>query len=68
MINLWKSEADGLYYFNVAGKNGEIIVPSEGYASKQMAVKGINALTEVILLGLTDRVRIKDHTKKKANG
>jgi uncharacterized protein YegP (UPF0339 family) len=32
---------DGQYYFNLRAKNGEIVLQSEGYASKQMAVKGI---------------------------
>ncbi len=35
---------DGLYYFNLKANNGEIILQSEGYTSKQGAVNGIAAV------------------------
>ena len=60
------NSADGQWYYTVTAKNNEPVVTSETYASKQMCKKGIHALTEAILLSLSDKVRITDHTKNKA--
>lgn len=37
----WQSIADKLWYFHLVGGNGEIQHPSEGYKTKQGAIKGI---------------------------
>jgi uncharacterized protein YegP (UPF0339 family) len=34
---------DGLWYFNLKAANGEIVSQSEGYATREGAVKGIEA-------------------------
>lgn len=38
---------DGQYYFRLRAANGEIIASSEGYATKQSAEKGIDAIRQV---------------------
>lgn len=38
---LYKSESDSQYYFRLTAENGEIILQSEGYKSKQNAWLGI---------------------------
>ena len=35
---------DGKFYFHLTAGNGEIIAASQGYASKQMAQKGIESI------------------------
>ncbi len=42
-FNVFKG-MDGQYYFNLRAKNGEIVLQSEGYTSKQNAVKGIDSV------------------------
>ena len=40
---IWESKKDGQWYWNLIARNGEIVAASEGYSSKQMALKGIRA-------------------------
>jgi|SRR5680860_749750 len=39
-----KQTANGLYYFNLKASNGEIILSSEGYTSKQGCLNGIESV------------------------
>lgn len=43
-INLWQSENDGKWYFNVQGRNGKIQAASEGYSTESNARRGIRSL------------------------
>lgn len=38
---------DGQYYFHLQAANGEIICSGEGYTTKQMCIKGIEAVKRV---------------------
>ena len=38
--------ADGKFYFHLKAGNGEIICQSQGYASKQSALNGIESIRE----------------------
>jgi uncharacterized protein YegP (UPF0339 family) len=40
----WQSEADGHWYFNLRGKNGKIVLQSEGYEREKGCLKGIAAI------------------------
>lgn len=44
MFNLFKSETDGQWYWNVKARNGKIICQSEGYKTKAGANKGFRSL------------------------
>ena len=35
---------NGQYYFHLLARNGKLIVPSEGYTTKAMRIKGINSI------------------------
>ncbi len=39
-----RQTANGLYYFNLKAANGEIILSSEGYTSKQGCLNGIESV------------------------
>ncbi len=41
MFKLEKSEKDNMWYFSMKSANNEIIVQSEGYTSRAMAIKGM---------------------------
>lgn len=41
---IYKSESDSQYYFRLTAKNGEIILKSEGYKSKQNVWLGITSV------------------------
>lgn len=43
-FQLYKSEANSQYYFRLTAENGEIILQSEGYKSKQNGWLGINSV------------------------
>lgn len=43
-FEVWESIEDGNFYFHLKAANGEIIAQSEGYVSKQMALKGISSI------------------------
>jgi len=38
----WKSPKDGMWYFHLKAPNNEIIAHSEGYATMQNCLDGIN--------------------------
>ena len=50
MIEMWKDEA-GEWRFTVKGRNGEIIVTSEGYTRARDAMRGLNTLTKILSSG-----------------
>ncbi len=43
-FELFKSEKSGEFYFNLKAKNGQVILSSQGYASKQGAKNGIESV------------------------
>lgn len=42
----YQSENDGKWYFRIVAENGEITSQSQGYISKNGALKGIRAVIE----------------------
>lgn len=48
MIQMFKSEADGQFYFRIRARNGKIVAQSEGYKTKASARKGIEALKKAV--------------------
>ncbi len=40
----WKSPKDGMWYFHLKAPNNEIIAHSEGYATMQNCLDGINSV------------------------
>lgn len=50
---IFKSEADQHWYWHLEAANGEILCASEGYASKQMCMQGLekskNAFVKIAL-------------------
>lgn len=40
----WKSPKDGMWYFHLKAPNNEIIAHSEGYATMQNCIDGINSV------------------------
>ena len=45
-FKLFQSDKDDQWYFSLIAPNGETIAQSEGYISKQNALKGINSVKE----------------------
>ena len=45
-FNLFKSDKNGEWYFNLMANNNKIITASQGYNSKQGAEKGIESVKE----------------------
>jgi uncharacterized protein YegP (UPF0339 family) len=43
-FKLWRSTSDHQWYFSLFAKNHEIIASSEGYESRQGALKGVRAV------------------------
>lgn len=43
-LQVFKSEKNGNWYFRIVAKNGEIVAQSEGYTTKQSAIKGLSAV------------------------
>ena len=43
-FHIFRSEKDQRYYFHLKARNGEIVLSSQGYRSKQSAEKGIAAV------------------------
>jgi uncharacterized protein YegP (UPF0339 family) len=41
MFKLKQSKKDSLWYFNLPAVNGEVVLQSEGYTTKAMAIKGM---------------------------
>jgi len=48
-----KQSKDNQYYFIVKARNGQVLVTSETYRSKQGAEKGIRALEKVLWYDLS---------------
>ncbi len=44
MFELFQSENNQKFYFNLKAKNGQIILSSQGYADKNGAENGINSI------------------------
>jgi uncharacterized protein YegP (UPF0339 family) len=48
IIELWQAKGDGLWYFHVRARNGEITLPAEafghGYKAKRDLLRAIDAL------------------------
>lgn len=36
-VEVWRSESDRLWYLHLKGRNGEVVLPSQGYTRKQSA-------------------------------
>ena len=43
-FEMWESEKDGLWYFHLKAPNGEVIVSSEGYTTKDNCSNGIDSV------------------------
>ena len=43
-FEMWESTKDGLWYFHLKAPNGEVIVSSEGYTSKDNCSNGIESV------------------------
>lgn len=43
-FNLWQSQQNANWYFNIAGGNGEKVAQSEGYTSRQSAAQTIDLI------------------------
>ncbi len=43
-FELFQSEKNGKYYFNLKAANGQVILSSQGYASKSGALNGIESV------------------------
>ncbi len=43
-FELFQSEKNGKYYFNLKASNGQVILSSQGYASKSGALNGIESV------------------------
>lgn len=46
MFELFKSEKNDKFYFNLKAKNGQVILSSQGYEGKSGATNGINSVKE----------------------
>ncbi|ETN95375.1 hypothetical protein SAMN04487906_2472 [Zhouia amylolytica] len=46
MFELFQSEKNDKFYFNLKAKNGQVILSSQGYESKSGASNGINSIKE----------------------
>ncbi|UNY97997.1 YegP family protein [Zhouia spongiae] len=46
MFELFQSEKNDKFYFNLKAKNGQVILSSQGYESKSGANNGINSVKE----------------------
>ncbi|MCB0569694.1 MAG: YegP family protein [Phaeodactylibacter sp.] len=44
MFEIFKSEKSGEFYFRLKAKNGQVILSSQGYASKSGCVNGIESV------------------------
>ena len=44
IFNLWQSQKNANWYFNIEAANGEKVVQSEGYVSRQSAAKTIDLI------------------------
>ena len=44
MFEIFKSEKNDKYYFNLKAKNGQVILASQGYADKSSAKSGIESV------------------------
>lgn len=71
-FQLFKSPENQQFYFRLKAKNGEIILSSEGYTSKQNAQQGIKSVKTNATID--DHYELKDHLSnytfnlKAANG
>lgn len=46
MFEIFKSDKNDKYYFNLKAKNGQIILASQGYESKDGAKNGVKSVKE----------------------
>jgi len=53
-IQIFKSVNNEQYYFKILAKNGEPLVVSEGYTTKQNCLKGLDSLKENIKSDIDD--------------
>ena len=44
MFELFQSENNQKYYFNLKAKNGQVILSSQGYADRNGAINGIDSI------------------------
>ncbi len=61
-FELFQSEKNGKYYFNLKASNGQVILSSQGYASKSGALNGIESVKK----NATDKDNFE--VKEAANG
>ena len=52
--SVWTSAKDKKWYWNLVARNGEIIASSQGYSSKQAALKGIRAVKLSLLAKIVE--------------
>ena len=45
-FEFWKSDKDGKWYFHLLAPNGEVVAQSQGYATKDNCINGINAVKQ----------------------
>ena len=56
MFELFQSENNQKYYFNLKAKNGQVILSSQGYADKSGAKNGIESVkTNAPNAGIEDK-------------
>jgi len=48
MFSIFKGR-DGLFYWHIKAKNGEIVAQSEGYRTEQSARDGANSAIRIVL-------------------
>jgi uncharacterized protein YegP (UPF0339 family) len=52
----WKSKKDGMWYFHLKAPNGEVIVDSEGYTTKDNCVFGIESVKKNAPTAFVDEI------------
>jgi uncharacterized protein YegP (UPF0339 family) len=62
-FELFQSEKSEKYHFNLKAKNGQVILSSQGYASKANAKKGIESVRKNA--GIDDHYEIKEASNGK---
>ena len=64
MLKLKQSNKDGMWYFHMTSGNNEVILQSEGYTTKAMAIKGmVSILTNSAKLAIKKALGMSWYTE-----
>ena len=58
-FEIFQSEKTSKFYFRLKARNGEIILASEAYSSKQAAKNGINSVVKMLMATTSSTERPK---------